>query len=64
MLKRRQNLTPQQKFHLRDLLGYNLQTVQAYLLTEVPSNNAQKNTKNLDKGVHKMFAHFPTEKKR
>jgi hypothetical protein len=23
------------------------------------SNNADKNTKNLDKGVQKMFAHFP-----
>src|ERR1700733_3812886 len=28
------------------------------------SNNAQKNTKNLDKGVQKMFAHFPPEEKR
>jgi hypothetical protein len=28
------------------------------------SNNADKNTKNLDKGVQKMFAHFPPEPKR
>src|SRR6201997_4337564 len=28
------------------------------------SNNADKNTKNLDKGVHKMFAHFPPEPKK
>jgi len=28
------------------------------------SNNANKNTKNLDKGVQKMFAHFPPELKR
>ena len=28
------------------------------------SNNADKNTKNLDKGVQKLFAHFPPEKKR
>src|SRR3984893_3512054 len=28
------------------------------------SNNADKNTKNLDKGVQKMFAHFPPEAKR
>jgi hypothetical protein len=28
------------------------------------SNNADKNTKNLDKGVKKMFAHFPPEAKR
>jgi hypothetical protein len=28
------------------------------------SNNAQKNTKNLDKEVQKMFAHFPPEEKR
>jgi Domain of unknown function (DUF4136) len=27
------------------------------------SNNADKNTKNLDKGVQKMFAHFPPEEK-
>src|ERR1700682_1522977 len=27
------------------------------------SNNADKNTKNLDKGVQKMFAHFPPEGK-
>jgi hypothetical protein len=32
VLKRKQNLTPQQKFRLRDLLRYNLQTVRAYLL--------------------------------
>ena len=34
VLKRRQNLTAQQKFRLRDLLRYNLQTVRAYLLKE------------------------------
>jgi hypothetical protein len=28
------------------------------------SNNANKNTKNLDKGVQKMFAHFPPEPKK
>jgi hypothetical protein len=28
------------------------------------SNDAQKNTKNLDKGVQRMFAHFPPEEKR
>jgi len=28
------------------------------------SNNPDKNTKNLDKGVQKMFAHFPPEAKR
>ena len=28
------------------------------------SNNADKNTKNLDKGVQKMFAHFPPEQKK
>jgi hypothetical protein len=28
------------------------------------SNNADKNTKNLDKGVEKMFAHFPPEAKK
>jgi hypothetical protein len=28
------------------------------------SNNADKNTRNLDKGVQKMFAHFPPEPKR
>ena len=28
------------------------------------SNNADRNTKNLDKGVQKMFAHFPPEPKR
>jgi len=27
------------------------------------SNNADKNTKNLDKGVQKMFAHFPRRRK-
>jgi len=31
---RKQNLTSQQKFRLRDLLRYNLQTVRAYLLKE------------------------------
>ena len=34
VLKRKDNLTPSQKFRLRDLLGYNLQTVRAYLLKE------------------------------
>ena len=33
-LKRKQNLTSQQKFRLRDLLRYNLQTVRAYLLKD------------------------------
>ena len=28
------------------------------------SNNSDKNTKNLDKGVQKMFAHFPPEAKK
>jgi hypothetical protein len=28
------------------------------------SNNAEKNTKNLDKGVQKMFKHFPPEAKK
>jgi hypothetical protein len=32
VLKRKQNLTSQQKFRLRDLLRHNLQTVRAYLL--------------------------------
>ena len=34
ILKRKDNLTPSQKHRLRDLLGYNLQTVRAYLLKE------------------------------
>ena len=34
ILKRKDNLTPTQKVRLRDLLGYNLQTVRAYLLKE------------------------------
>jgi transposase len=34
VLKRRANLTGQQRFRLRDLLRYNLQTVRAYLLKE------------------------------
>jgi transposase len=34
VLKRKQNLTSQQKIRLRDLLRYNLQTVRAYLLKE------------------------------
>jgi transposase len=34
VLKRKENLTPQQKFRLQDLLRYNLQTVRAYLLKE------------------------------
>jgi transposase len=34
VLKRKENLTPQQKFRLRDLLRYNLQTVRVYLLKE------------------------------
>ena len=33
-LRRRANLTGQQRFRLRDLLRYNLQTVRAYLLKE------------------------------
>ncbi len=28
------------------------------------SNNAEKNTKNLDKGVQKMFSHFPPKEKK
>ena len=31
VLKRKDNLTPQQKFRLRDLLRYNLQIVRAYV---------------------------------
>lgn len=34
ILKRKENLTSQQKIRLRDLLRYNLQTVRAYLLKE------------------------------
>jgi len=34
LLKRKENLTSQQKFRLRELLRYNLQTVRAYLLKE------------------------------
>lgn len=34
ILKRKDNLTPSQKFRLKDLLGFNLQTVRAYLLKE------------------------------
>jgi transposase len=34
LLKRKANLTPQQRFRLRDLLRYNLKTVRAYLLKE------------------------------
>lgn len=34
ILKRKDNLTPTQKFRLRDLLRYNLRTVRAYLLKE------------------------------
>ena len=34
LLKRKQNLTSRQKFRLRDLLRYNLNTVRAYLLKE------------------------------
>src|ERR1017187_3311714 len=34
VLKRKENLTSQQKFRLRELLRYNLQTVRAYLLKE------------------------------
>ena len=34
VLKRRANLTGQQRFRLRDLLRYNLRTVRAYLLKE------------------------------
>ena len=34
VLKRRENLTSNQRFRLRDILKYNLQTVRAYLLKE------------------------------
>jgi transposase len=34
VLKRKANLTHTQRFRLRDLLRYNLQTVRAYLLNE------------------------------
>jgi transposase len=34
VLKRKANLTPQQRFRLRDLLRFNLKTVRAYLLKE------------------------------
>jgi len=34
VLKRKENLTGQQRIRLRDLLKYNLQTVRAYLLKE------------------------------
>ena len=34
ILKRKDHLTPQQRFRLRDLLHYNLRTVRAYLLKE------------------------------
>jgi transposase len=34
VLKRRANLTMQQRFRLRDLLRYNLRTARAYLLKE------------------------------
>ena len=34
ILKRKDNLTPQQRFRLRHLLRYNLRTVRAYLLKE------------------------------
>ena len=34
LLKRKENLTAQQQFRLRDLLRYNLKTVRAYLLKE------------------------------
>lgn len=34
LLKRKDNLSPQQRFRLRDLLAYNLRTVRAYLLKE------------------------------
>ena len=34
LLKRKQNLTGEQRFRLRDLLGFNLKTVRAYLLKE------------------------------
>jgi transposase len=34
VLKRKDHLTPQQQFRLRDLLRYNLRTVRAYLLKE------------------------------
>ena len=32
MLKRKENLTSNQRIRLRDILKYNLQTVRAYLL--------------------------------
>src|SRR3982750_1105905 len=34
LLKREENLKPEQRFRLRDLLRYNLKTVRAYLLKE------------------------------
>jgi transposase len=34
VLKRKENLTSEQRFRLRDLLQYNLKTVRAYLLKE------------------------------
>jgi transposase len=34
LLKRKDNLSPHQRFRLRDLLAYNLRTVRAYLLKE------------------------------
>ena len=34
MLKREENLKEEQRFRLRDLLGYNLKTVRGYLLKE------------------------------
>src|SRR5580692_1198835 len=34
------------------------------IASDTLSNNSDKNTKNLDKGVQKMFAHFPPEEKR
>ena len=39
VLKRRANLTGQQRFRLRDLLRYNLRTVRAYLLKRTSSNS-------------------------
>ena len=42
VLKRKDNLTPQQKFRLRDLLRYNLRTVRAYLLKEDLKNPSSR----------------------
>jgi transposase len=39
LLKREENLKTEQRFRLRDLLGYNLKTVRAYLLKEAFQQN-------------------------